>query len=83
VLLLDEPAAGVPTADSAMIFDVIARLPDEIAVLFIEHDMNLVFRFAKRITVMVSGRIFFEGRPDEINENPDVRTVYLGTRRRD
>ena len=78
VLLLDEPAAGVPSAESHIILDAIARLPKEIGVLIIEHDMDLVFRFADRITVLVGGRIFAEGTPKEIGANPDVRAVYLG-----
>jgi branched-chain amino acid transport system ATP-binding protein len=78
VLLLDEPAAGVPSTESHIILDAIARLPKEIGVLIIEHDMDLVFRFAERITVLVGGRIFAEGTPKEIAANPDVRAVYLG-----
>jgi branched-chain amino acid transport system ATP-binding protein len=78
VLLLDEPAAGVPSAESHIILDAVAQLPKEIAVLIIEHDMDLVFRFAERITVLVSGRIFAEGTPKEIAANPEVRAVYLG-----
>ena len=78
VLLLDEPAAGVPSAESHIILDAIARLPKDIAVLIIEHDMDLVFRFAERITVLVGGRIFAEGTPKEIGANADVRAVYLG-----
>lgn len=78
VLLLDEPAAGVPSAESHIILDAIARLPKDIAVLIIEHDMDLVFRFAERITVLVQGRIFAEGTPKEIGSNEDVRAVYLG-----
>ena len=78
VLLLDEPAAGVPSAESHIILDAIARLPKDIAVLIIEHDMDLVFRFAERITVLVGGRIFAEGTPKDIAANPDVRAVYLG-----
>jgi ABC-type branched-subunit amino acid transport system ATPase component len=78
VLLLDEPAAGVPSAESHIILDAIARLPEDIAVLIIEHDMDLVFRFAERITVLVQGRIFAEGAPKEIGANEDVRAVYLG-----
>jgi ABC-type branched-subunit amino acid transport system ATPase component len=79
VLLLDEPAAGIPSAESHIILDAIAGLPKEIAVLIIEHDMDLVFRFAERITVMVSGAIFAEGSPAEIGANRDVRAVYLGS----
>jgi ABC-type branched-subunit amino acid transport system ATPase component len=78
VLLLDEPAAGVPSAESHIILDAIERLPKDIAVLIIEHDMDVVFRFAKRVTVMVSGAIFAEGTPREIEANPQVRAVYLG-----
>jgi branched-chain amino acid transport system ATP-binding protein len=78
VLLLDEPAAGVPSAESHIILDAIERLPEQIAVLIIEHDMDVVFRFAKRVTVMVSGAIFAEGTPREIEANAQVREVYLG-----
>ena len=78
VLLLDEPAAGVPSAESHIILDAIERLPANIAVLIIEHDMDVVFRFAKRVTVMVGGRLFAEGTPREIEANPQVREVYLG-----
>ena len=78
VLLLDEPAAGVPSAESHIILDAIERLPEDIAVLIIEHDMDVVFRFAKRVTVMVSGMVFVEGTPREIEANPQVREVYLG-----
>ena len=78
VLLLDEPAAGVPSAESHIILDAIDALPKSIGVLIIDHDMDLVFRFAKKITVLVGGRIFAEGTPKEIGTNPDVRAVYLG-----
>jgi len=78
VLLLDEPAAGVPSAESHIILDAIERLPENIAVLIIEHDMDVVFRFAKRVTVMVGGAVFTEGTPREIEANPEVRAVYLG-----
>ena len=78
VLLLDEPAAGVPSAESHIILDAIERLPQDIAVLIIEHDMDVVFRFAKRVTVMVSGAVFAEGTPKEIETNERVRAVYLG-----
>ena len=78
VLLLDEPAAGVPSAESHIILDAIEALPKDIAVLIIEHDMDVVFRFAKKVTVMVSGAIFASGTPREIEANADVRAVYLG-----
>jgi len=79
VLLLDEPAAGIPSAETHILLDAIATLPREIAVLIIEHDMDLVFRFADRITVLVSGAIYAEGTPQEIAANRDVRAVYLGS----
>ncbi len=78
VLLLDEPAAGVPREESAELFAAIAGLSQDITVLFIEHDMDLVFRFASRIIVMVGGRILVEGTPQEIAADARVREVYLG-----
>jgi len=81
VLLLDEPAAGVPRGESAALFEAIAGLSHDITVLFIEHDMNIVFRFATRIIVMVGGRVLVEGPPEQIAADPRVREVYLGTRR--
>jgi branched-chain amino acid transport system ATP-binding protein len=83
VLLLDEPAAGVPRDESAELFAVISNLSRDITVLFIEHDMNFVFRFASRIIVMVGGRILVEGAADEIAADPRVREVYLGKSRHD
>ena len=79
VLLLDEPAAGVPQEESGELFSAIANLSQEISVLFIEHDMNVVFRFASRILVMVSGAILVEGTPAEIAADQRVREVYLGS----
>jgi branched-chain amino acid transport system ATP-binding protein len=78
VLLLDEPAAGVPTAESHIILDAVGLLPAQIGVLIIEHDMDLVFRFATLITVLVGGAVFASGSPQEVAANPDVRAVYLG-----
>jgi len=78
VLLLDEPAAGVPTAESAEIFDTLAALPPDVSVLLIEHDMHLVFRFATRITVLVDGAVFADGPTDEIARDPRVKAAYLG-----
>ncbi len=80
VLLLDEPAAGVPSGESGTIIEVIERLPAEIALLIIEHDMDLVFRLARRITVLVQGTVLIEGTPQEIAADPRVREVYLGER---
>jgi ABC-type branched-subunit amino acid transport system ATPase component len=78
VLLLDEPAAGVPSSESHLILDVVAALDSNIAVLIIEHDMDVVFRFAKEITVLVQGAVFTQGTPAEIMNNEQVRAVYLG-----
>ncbi|MGB9324504.1 MAG: ABC transporter ATP-binding protein [Pseudolabrys sp.] len=78
VLLLDEPAAGVPSSESHLILDVVAALDPDIAVLIIEHDMDVVFRFAKEITVLVQGGVFTQGTPAEIMSNEQVRAVYLG-----
>ena len=78
VLLLDEPAAGVPREESAELFAAIAGLSKDITVLFIEHDMDIVFRFASRIIVMVGGRILVEGTSPEIAADARVREVYLG-----
>ncbi|MGA3398296.1 MAG: ABC transporter ATP-binding protein [Acetobacteraceae bacterium] len=83
VLLLDEPAAGVPSAENRIILDVIAQLPASVAVLIIEHDMELVFRFAQRITVLVQGAILMEGTQAEIAADARVREVYLGERQHD
>ncbi len=81
VLLLDEPAAGVSEAESHLILDAIEALPADIAVLIVEHDMDLVFRFARRITVMAEGAILTEGAPADIAADERVREVYLGKRR--
>jgi branched-chain amino acid transport system ATP-binding protein len=78
ILLLDEPAAGIPAAESAELFSVIAALPRDVTILFIEHDMDLVFRLAERITVLVGGEVLTEGTPAEIAANPRVKEVYLG-----
>ena len=78
VLLLDEPGAGVPKDESAALFSAIESLSGELTILFIEHDMDVVFRFASRIIVMVGGRILLEGTPEEVGRDPRVREVYLG-----
>ncbi|GAA0219547.1 ABC transporter ATP-binding protein [Castellaniella daejeonensis] len=78
VLLLDEPAAGVPTGESQELFETIAQLPRDVTILLIEHDMNLVFRFAERISVLVSGALLIEDTPEVIAHHPRVKEVYLG-----
>ena len=81
VLLLDEPAAGVPHEESGEIFEVVASLSNDLTLLFIEHDMHVVFRFATHIIVLVGGAIYTEGSPAEISADPGVREVYLGKRK--
>jgi branched-chain amino acid transport system ATP-binding protein len=79
VLLLDEPAAGVPEGERDDILAGVAALPANVTVLLIEHDMDLVFRFADRISVLVAGALLMEGSVDEVAHDPRVRSVYLGT----
>jgi branched-chain amino acid transport system ATP-binding protein len=78
VLLLDEPMAGVPAGESSEILDTLAALPEEVSVLLIEHDMDLVFRFASRISVLVDGAMLAEGPASEIARDPRVKAAYLG-----
>jgi len=78
VLLLDEPAAGVPTSESRELFESISALPRDVTILLIEHDMDLVFRFADTISVLVSGALLTQGTPTEIANDPKVKEVYLG-----
>jgi len=78
VLLLDEPAAGVPDAERHEILATVAALPADVTVLLIEHDMDIVFSFADRISVLVNGALFIEGAPDEVARDPRVKAVYLG-----
>ena len=79
VLLLDEPAAGVPHDEAPHILRAIARLRPDIAVMMIEHDMDLVFRFAKRVLVLAEGRLIFAGSPEAVTADPEVRRAYLGS----
>ena len=78
VMLLDEPAAGVPEAERRELLDAVAALPDDVSVLLIEHDMDLIFRFATRITVLVNGRVLSEGDPLAVARDPAVKAAYLG-----
>jgi branched-chain amino acid transport system ATP-binding protein len=78
VLLLDEPAAGVPEGERHDILAAVAALPRDVTVLLIEHDMDLVFSFADRISVLVGGALLVEGPPDEVARDPQVKAVYLG-----
>src|SRR5215211_551035 len=78
VLLLDEPAAGVPEAERHEILTTVASLPKDVTVLLIEHDMDLVFSFADRISVLVNGALFADGTPDAVARDARVKAVYLG-----
>jgi ABC-type branched-subunit amino acid transport system ATPase component len=78
VLLLDEPAAGVPEAERRDILATVAALPADVTVLLIEHDMDLVFSFAQRISVLVNGALLLDGAPDEVARDARVKAVYLG-----
>jgi branched-chain amino acid transport system ATP-binding protein len=79
VLLLDEPAAGVPRSESELLLRVLERLPSGLAVMMIEHDMDLVFRFAQRVIVLAAGQIICEGTPAQVARDPLVRKAYLGS----
>jgi branched-chain amino acid transport system ATP-binding protein len=81
VLLLDEPAAGVPSSDTRLVLDVVEGLAPDIAVLLIEHDMGVVFRVAREITVLVQGAILMTGSPEMVEQDARVREIYLGKRR--
>ena len=78
MFLLDEPAAGVPENEREEILSAVARLPCGVSVILIEHDMDLVFRFATRISVLVDGALLMEGTASEVSSDPRVRAVYLG-----
>jgi branched-chain amino acid transport system ATP-binding protein len=78
ILLLDEPAAGVPEDERHEILAAVAALPADVTVLLIEHDMDIVFSFADRISVLVNGGLFVEGTPEEVARDPRVKAVYLG-----
>ena len=79
VLLLDEPVAGVPAGERDELLQTVAKLPADVSVVLIEHDMDLVFNFADRITVLVNGAVLTEGEPQAIANDPQVKAVYLGT----
>jgi len=79
VLLLDEPAAGIPSGEVGLLLEAIASLPRDIAILMIEHDMEMVRNFASEITVLVQGRLLMTGSPKEVLASPEVQSVYLGS----
>jgi branched-chain amino acid transport system ATP-binding protein len=79
VLLLDEPGAGIPSGETHRIMDALDRLPPSLAVLMIEHDMDLVFRFARRVAVLAAGEVIFQGTPSQAAADARVREAYLGS----
>jgi ABC-type branched-subunit amino acid transport system ATPase component len=78
VLLLDEPAAGVPEEERHEVLSIVRDLPSDVTVVLIEHDMDLVFSFADRISVLAQGALFAEGTVAEISRDPNVKAIYLG-----
>jgi branched-chain amino acid transport system ATP-binding protein len=83
LLLLDEPAAGMSPAESARLVELLSALPKEITVLFVEHDLDLVFSLADAVTVLHLGRVLLSGTPDDVRASDAVREAYLGTGRRE
>jgi len=77
-LLLDEPVAGVPASERGELLDIINALPKDMSILLIEHDMDLVFSFAQRITVLVNGSLLLEADPQTASNDTRVKEVYLG-----
>ena len=78
VFILDEPAAGVPKSESGAIIDILQTLPDDLAILLIEHDMDLVFRFADRVLVMVNGALHMDGAAADVAQSEEIRKIYFG-----
>ena len=78
LLLLDEPTSGLSPAETEMISAMIERLPRAIAMLIIEHDMDVAFKLADTVTVMHLGGVIAQGPPGEIRRSADVREIYLG-----
>lgn len=78
VLLLDEPAAGLSPAERVIMADVIRSLPQSLALILIEHDIDLALGLVDRVICMYQGTVLVEGKPDEIRNNPQVQEIYLG-----
>lgn len=77
-ILFDEPAAGLSPGERGELIDILTGLPDYIGFIIIEHDLDVALRVVESVTVMHNGRVFKEGTPDEIQEDPDVQSIYLG-----
>jgi branched-chain amino acid transport system ATP-binding protein len=82
VLLLDEPAAGMSAAGTARLLDLLRGLPADLTLIFVEHDLDLVFDLASDVTVLHLGRVLMSGSPAEVRTSAEVRRAYLGTARR-
>jgi len=78
LLLLDEPSAGLTSDERSAVMEIIRKLPPDIAVIIVDHDMDLVFGLANRIIVLHYGQIIAEGTPEEIQADPRVKEVYMG-----
>ncbi len=78
LILLDEPAAGLSPAERAELIEILQALPEHIGYIIIEHDMDVALRVAERVTMLHNGRIFKEGTPEEIENDPEVQELYLG-----
>ncbi len=83
LLLLDEPGAGMSPAETAALLRLLQGLPADITIVFVEHDLDLVFQLADRVTVMHLGKILMSGTPDEVRSDPRVQEAYLGTGKRE
>jgi len=78
LILLDEPAAGLSPAERSELIEILQSLPEHIGYIIIEHDMDVALRVAESVTMMHNGRIFKEGTPEEIENDPEVQQLYLG-----
>jgi branched-chain amino acid transport system ATP-binding protein len=83
LLLLDEPAAGMSPAESRRLVELLGALPSEVTVLFVEHDLDLVFTLADAVTVLHLGKVLLSGTPEQVRASDEVRAAYLGTGRRE
>jgi branched-chain amino acid transport system ATP-binding protein len=79
LIMLDEPAAGLSPSERIILTDIIKKLPREVTLILIEHDMEIVLEIADMITVMYHGSVIAEGIPAEIRSNAEVQKVYLGS----
>ena len=78
LILLDEPAAGLSPTERTDLIEILQSLPEHMGFIIIEHDMDVALRVADSVTMMHNGRIFKEGTPDEIENDPEVQELYLG-----